>query len=117
MAKPSALRIPVAKRSAGEKLWFVLFASNNQTPPRVSSSVQGFSPGDLSVRFFSWQELVALATSTYIAPSALMANGCIGWSPPSGKPETMVSAGPRSEEHTSELQSLTNLVCRLLLEK
>src|SRR5262249_62178918 len=28
----------------------------------------------------------------------------------------MVS-GVRSEEHTSELQSLTNLVCRLLLEK
>src|SRR5438046_5010988 len=25
--------------------------------------------------------------------------------------------GARSEEHTSELQSLTNLVCRLLLEK
>src|SRR5258706_9865031 len=25
--------------------------------------------------------------------------------------------GQRSEEHTSELQSLTNLVCRLLLEK
>src|SRR5437016_7093733 len=28
-----------------------------------------------------------------------------------------VPARPRSEEHTSELQSLTNLVCRLLLEK
>src|SRR5258706_10181250 len=28
-----------------------------------------------------------------------------------------VSARARSEEHTSELQSLTNLVCRLLLEK
>src|SRR5438046_7589180 len=27
------------------------------------------------------------------------------------------SAVDRSEEHTSELQSLTNLVCRLLLEK
>src|SRR5258706_3764967 len=27
------------------------------------------------------------------------------------------SSGDRSEEHTSELQSLTNLVCRLLLEK
>src|SRR5438093_8730627 len=26
-------------------------------------------------------------------------------------------SGKRSEEHTSELQSLTNLVCRLLLEK
>src|SRR5437016_9606119 len=29
------------------------------------------------------------------------------------RPEILV----RSEEHTSELQSLTNLVCRLLLEK
>src|SRR5215213_10507258 len=29
-----------------------------------------------------------------------------------------IQTGPsRSEEHTSELQSLTNLVCRLLLEK
>src|SRR5258706_6241298 len=27
------------------------------------------------------------------------------------------TASPRSEEHTSELQSLTNIVCRLLLEK
>src|SRR5215213_10511311 len=27
------------------------------------------------------------------------------------------TGGARSEEHTSELQSLTNLVCRLLLEK
>src|SRR5258706_1618407 len=30
---------------------------------------------------------------------------------------TTISTSPRSEEHTSELQSLTNLVCRLLLEK
>src|SRR5438093_4015368 len=28
-----------------------------------------------------------------------------------------LSRAARSEEHTSELQSLTNLVCRLLLEK
>src|SRR5256885_8761809 len=28
-----------------------------------------------------------------------------------------IVAGPRSEEHTSELQSPCNLVCRLLLEK
>src|SRR2546430_12318245 len=27
------------------------------------------------------------------------------------------ASGPRSEEHTSELQSQSNLVCRLLLEK
>src|SRR5258706_2117633 len=29
----------------------------------------------------------------------------------------VVGGGNRSEEHTSELQSLTNIVCRLLLEK
>src|SRR5258706_1167844 len=31
--------------------------------------------------------------------------------------DSPVAALDRSEEHTSELQSLTNLVCRLLLEK
>src|SRR5256885_12092870 len=36
----------------------------------------------------------------------------------SGKPETQVPrTDSRSEEHTSELQSPCNLVCRLLLEK
>src|SRR5690606_39802996 len=30
---------------------------------------------------------------------------------------TMISSACRSEEHTSELQSRENLVCRLLLEK
>src|SRR5690242_20804114 len=37
---------------------------------------------------------------------------------PSGAPAREVCAHPaRSEEHTSELQSHVNLVCRLLLEK
>src|SRR5256886_12470149 len=31
--------------------------------------------------------------------------------------ETPLGTGGRSEEHTSELQSQSNLVCRLLLEK
>src|SRR2546430_9293132 len=39
-----------------------------------------------------------------------------GWSlRPSHRPRP--GARPRSEEHTSELQSQSNLVCRLLLEK
>ena len=39
--------------------------------------------------------------------------------PPAPNPAHSVTlkAEARSEEHTSELQSLTNLVCRLLLEK
>src|SRR5438093_8693821 len=32
-------------------------------------------------------------------------------------PSRRATVDPRSEEHTSELQSLTKLVCRLLLEK
>src|SRR5258706_1850103 len=34
-----------------------------------------------------------------------------------GEPRPGPATLVRSEEHTSELQSLTNLVCRLLLEK
>src|ERR1019366_1367468 len=40
--------------------------------------------------------------------------------PPAGlvfPPSCLAARCGRSEEHTSELQSLTNLVCRLLLEK
>src|SRR5256885_13209094 len=41
------------------------------------------------------------------------------WTPGSGLPSGIcsIAASPRSEEHTSELQSPCNLVCRLLLEK
>src|SRR2546430_3251702 len=38
-----------------------------------------------------------------------------GEAPPGGR--SSCAAGLRSEEHTSELQSQSNLVCRLLLEK
>src|SRR5688572_31408515 len=34
-----------------------------------------------------------------------------------GRPRGLFEVGHRSEEHTSELQSQSNLVCRLLLEK
>src|SRR5205085_12500088 len=37
--------------------------------------------------------------------------------PVTGAPPGKVSEAERSEEHTSELQSQSNLVCRLLLEK
>src|SRR5688572_32676141 len=40
--------------------------------------------------------------------------GVLRTSPPPDDPKTVLS---RSEEHTSELQSQSNLVCRLLLEK
>src|SRR5262245_64438314 len=36
---------------------------------------------------------------------------------PAGEDVSLYREGDRSEEHTSELQSLRHLVCRLLLEK
>src|SRR2546427_3520251 len=45
-----------------------------------------------------------LATSINVALNSSMVNG-------------LVTTALRSEEHTSELQSQSNLVCRLLLEK
>src|SRR5262249_59928802 len=41
--------------------------------------------------------------------------GCVE-NPRTGRESVALVPPPRSEEHTSELQSLTNLVCRLLLE-
>src|SRR5438477_5633257 len=55
-----------------------------------------------------------------ISPAALPIRRS-AWSPESGNPIRLPRAGTarfaRSEEHTSELQSHVNLVCRLLLEK
>src|SRR5690606_39425333 len=47
------------------------------------------------------------ASAVGLMSSMLGLGGAVAW----------CIAGPRSEEHTSELQSRENLVCRLLLEK
>src|SRR5438046_10338653 len=78
-------------------------------PTRRSSDLSGAVAVRLSSKllrnFTNWPGFkmagVAVPTTSIFAPA-------------SGR--TMNKA-PRSEEHTSELQSLTNLVCRLLLEK
>src|SRR5256885_3283818 len=47
----------------------------------------------------------------------VLCRGGIGVYPPRGTYQLVVQQVERSEEHTSELQSPCNLVCRLLLEK
>src|SRR2546430_8381011 len=44
-------------------------------------------------------------------------SGSGGGAPPVAGPPANLRFADRSEEHTSELQSQSNLVCRLLLEK
>src|SRR2546430_3349063 len=63
-------------------------------------------------------------SATRILPSDVgaLAVGPVPSRTATGRPLTNVvtrnpAARPRSEEHTSELQSQSNLVCRLLLEK
>src|SRR5437016_12110137 len=58
----------------------------------------------------------------HVSPGLLSPHASIGGSGTAIRSATFAGIdeqrrGDRSEEHTSELQSLTNLVCRLLLEK
>src|ERR1035438_10771325 len=52
-------------------------------------------------------------------PYTTLFRSCPSWAPIAPTPRRSSGARPtpRSEEHTSELQSLRHLVCRLLLEK
>src|SRR5690606_41772963 len=60
-----------------------------------------------------WSRSVALSSLTTCRsghPQSVAVPSCI-------EPDRVRSGSGRSEEHTSELQSRENLVCRLLLEK
>src|SRR5258706_8197902 len=57
--------------------------------------------------------LFADAAEPVLAPTRMLPEN----EPNPGSIRVGARTGSRSEEHTSELQSLTNLVCRLLLEK
>src|SRR5262249_58176024 len=91
--------------------------------PLSSSSVLAFPP-PLSFFFFndtappeistlSLHDALPIWAIVALARPSLRAS-CAGW--PFSSAGVAASCA-RSEEHTSELQSLTNLVCRLLLEK
>src|SRR2546421_9570635 len=56
---------------------------------------------------------------TTLFRSLVVARLCAAGEPGRGgdRPREVSCARPRSEEHTSELQSRSDLVCRLLLEK
>src|SRR5438093_10928168 len=67
---------------------------------------------------FGFGALIGAFIGTIIGRQRAAARGAAA--PPVAPPPPAARFAPpevRSEEHTSELQSLTNLVCRLLLEK
>src|SRR5688572_32710775 len=63
-----------------------------------------------------WPTLAPMARSSWKPKRVSRSDG---GTTPAREPPIMspFKAPPRSEEHTSELQSQSNLVCRLLLEK
>src|SRR5260370_12948422 len=72
-------------------------------------------PADSTRAWITWATLPNLKPS-----SAATSRSSRTWSRPMACPQSSSSACTRevrSEEHTSELQSHLNLVCRLLLEK
>src|SRR5437016_6143140 len=106
-------------------------SSSSSSPPGGSSSsssssssggakLSGTLNGSGSTFQLTFQQ-EAIAAFKSVQPNMTVNYGGGG----SGKGRTDLASGTvnfagsdsRSEEHTSELQSLTNLVCRLLLEK
>src|SRR2546427_4930539 len=66
--------------------------------------------------FRSWAAALYFAVPASLPAGAV--DGPLDWSGRTGQAAAALGgAALRSEEHTSELQSQSNLVCRLLLEK
>ena len=72
--------------------------------PAVNAAAS-FTPTDYSIHFFLQLALIILTARV------------VGWLGQKFLGQPQVVGEMRSEEHTSELQSRRNLVCRLLLEK
>ena len=86
----------------GDGVWYVFFFNDTATTEIYTLSLHDALPICDDVGFILELEYAGLFTINVDddAKSAVLMIEC-----------------PRSEEHTSELQSLVNLVCRLLLEK
>src|SRR5690606_39523608 len=84
-------------------------------PTRRSSDLSASRVAAFSAFSLSGRLTVITRTASWSAVSSGVS--VIGWSRGAGGRRRAELAGPRSEEHTSELQSRENLVCRLLLEK
>src|SRR5947207_8159162 len=81
-----------------------LFRSTNflAMQPGTTTPIQNFTPAQLSAAFSSYNNLQWSVFGSFFGDSS--------W-------QGFPSHTYRSEEHTSELQSHSDLVCRLLLEK
>src|SRR5205814_2870916 len=94
----------------------------------TGSLITALSPS-IGVLLFGWSfvegigavlvipAIAALTATNYSGRERALAFGLLGGIAGAGVAAGPLIGGFRSEEHTSELQSLRHLVCRLLLEK
>src|SRR5260370_21512984 len=122
----------------GAMLWHVTDPPGDRLPAQILSSrgdllawfrggfawLGGFVAGIATLLFFArrhrvnWLTMLDLASPAVAVGYAVGRIGClISGDGDYGKPTNLPWGMARSEEHTSELQSHLNLVCRLLLEK
>src|SRR5690625_5968564 len=87
-------RLLIQQRVAEKRLWPLYWANSCCSHPRAGEETEEAVPRRLD------EELGVSADVEYVY-----------------KFQYQARFGPRSEEHTSELQSRGHLVCRLLLEK
>src|SRR2546430_4178110 len=90
--KPSEMPLATTETSKGTPSLRCRMASNSTLSPEMSAS-------------------------RFLRPSACNSSGIINSGSHCPAASSAVYPKMRSEEHTSELQSQSNLVCRLLLEK
>src|SRR3989475_9168159 len=77
----------------------------------------GSRRGSLWLSLARWSKAYCHSQSTTRTTPWSLASSCLLLLPSSTSCSKLAALAARSEEHTSELQSQSNLVCRLLLEK
>src|SRR5699024_12628417 len=86
-------------------------------PTRRSSDLLARPPRQAVARRTRWLERVAAGCPARADRVVVHPSACPPRAPAAVGHGDSAHRGPRSEEHTSELQSRFDLVCRLLLEK
>src|SRR5256886_7537944 len=110
-----------------QPLIFLFFFLNDPAPPEISPlpphdalPISGTSTASavLSTRLTNWFSTIWKSPNAVLKGSHNTTGAQAGIKiATAGNFAYLVKTGVRSEEHTSELQSQSNLVCRLLLEK
>src|SRR5438034_6908681 len=110
-------------------MWENLFAHVNNQPEQVHVPDGGVPRETLAEHCVAYERAIAEAGGIDFQMLGIGKSGHIGFNEPGSSPDERTrlvtldtvtrkdASGDRSEEHTSELQSHSDLVCRLLLEK